>query len=83
MTTVSTTLTEATENTPRQSSFLFELLGLIAKVFAAAIAINVVFAAIVLLFASQASADSSPVTTPQAPVAHQSTQPSPATTALR
>lgn len=57
MSSATTTVTEATAETPRERPFFMELLSLIAKVFVTAIALNLVFAAIVLLFASNASAD--------------------------
>lgn len=46
--------------------FALDLLGLIARVIVAAVAINVVFAAFVLLLAGQAQAATTPATVPEA-----------------
>jgi hypothetical protein len=56
MSTATTTLTPHEQDTTRDRPFIVELFSLIAKVFATAVAINIVFAAFVLLLAGNASA---------------------------
>ncbi|HRQ56711.1 MAG TPA: hypothetical protein PLN31_04780 [Azoarcus taiwanensis] len=56
MSTATTTLNPQDQEAPRERPFIIELFSLIARVFATAIAINLVFAAFVLLLAGNASA---------------------------
>lgn len=56
MSTATTTLNPQHEQTTRERPFIVELFSLIARVFATAIAINILFAAFVLLVAGNASA---------------------------
>lgn len=56
MSTATTTLTPQDQDTTRDRPFILELFSLIARVFATAVAINIVFAAFVLLVAGNASA---------------------------
>ncbi len=51
MNTTATPLNPQHEEAPRERPFIIELFSLIARVFATAIAINILFAAVVLLVA--------------------------------
>lgn len=75
MESASTLPTDGTQTEGTETHFAIELLGLIARIIATALAINIVFAGIVLLVAGQAEAASASTSSTNSPAAVHQIQP--------